>query len=444
MVTEGPLTATQIYEQITSGKGTPSLEAAQVGASQLTSRMVERAQRINALRAKTMSGWRGDAGDSAADATRPLVQAAADDAVHLKNAQTAVGAQMDAFGTAKNSVKPVPPEPPELGTDDVLNVLTGKGWDSYNTKVAGWQADSQANIDAFGAYHSASTANGGQMPAQYAQLADSGAPVSLSETADTRSTTNTDAGWTRNPRQPRLTAQDRQTGRDQVAKQETRNVTDQTRDPLTNRPQTPSQFQNQGRLPGSTDNTGNTHANSYVPKPVVPPAAQGGYEFGPTGQPVRNLTGTGTNWPGIGGFGPGTGTEYRPGTVTGTGTGTGAGTGTGTGTGIGTGTGTGRNTGIGPGGRSDQPGVRGPGNGTGARLPEERFPGANSARGSAGPRGANGTPMGAPMNGRGGKEEDREKKRAAYLRNPDPDETFGGFIEKPMPPVIGENRAKKQ
>ncbi|MFJ7210541.1 hypothetical protein [Amycolatopsis sp. NPDC098790] len=51
--------------------------------------------------------------------------------------------------------------------------------------------------------------------------------------------------------------------------------------------------------------------------------------------------------------------------------------------------------------------------------------------------------MGTPVNGRGGKEEDREKKNAPYLRNPDPDETFGGFIEKPMPPVIGENRPKK-
>ena len=51
-------------------------------------------------------------------------------------------------------------------------------------------------------------------------------------------------------------------------------------------------------------------------------------------------------------------------------------------------------------------------------------------------------PMGSPAGGRGGKEEDKEKKAAGYLRNPDPDETFGGFVEKPMPPVIGENRPK--
>ncbi|MEV7091867.1 PPE domain-containing protein [Amycolatopsis sp. NPDC051045] len=418
MATEGPLTAAQIYEQITGGKGVGSLADAQDSAGQLTNRMIERAQRINALRAKTMSGWRGSAGDSAADATLPLVQAAADDAVHLKNTQSAVGAQMDAYGTAKNSVKPVAAQPPELGSDDVLNAITGKGWDSYNTKVAGWQADSQANIDAFGAYHSASTANGEQMPARYAQLVDSGAPVEMTErTADTK-TGPTDTGeWARNPRQTQVPAQDRQTvrpGQNHVTNQ------DQTRN------QTQHQFQNQVRPPGST-NADNTHANSYVPKPVMPPAAQGGYDFGPTGQPVSNLTGNGTNWPGTGGFGPGTGGEYRPGT------GTGAGRGTSTGTGPG----------AGPGSRPNQPGMRGPGGSTGARLPEERLPGGNPARGSGGPRGAGGTPMGAPMNGRGGKEEDREKKKAPYLRNPDPDETFGGFIEKPMPPVIGENRAKK-
>src|SRR3569833_1952745 len=98
MVTEGPLTAAEIYEQITGGKGTQSLSTAQDAASQLTTRMVERAQRISALRAKTMSGWQGNAGEAAADATLPLVQAAADDAVHLKTAQTAVAAQLVVFG----------------------------------------------------------------------------------------------------------------------------------------------------------------------------------------------------------------------------------------------------------------------------------------------------------------------------------------------------------
>jgi hypothetical protein len=50
-------------------------------------------------------------------------------------------------------------------------------------------------------------------------------------------------------------------------------------------------------------------------------------------------------------------------------------------------------------------------------------------------------PMGAGA-GQGKKEEDKEKKAAAYLRNPDPDDTFGGTEEKPMPPVIGERQPR--
>lgn len=420
MATEGPLTAAQIYEQITGGEGAGSLGDAQDGASRLTDRMVERAQRISALRAKTMSGWRGRAGDAAADATLPLVQAAADDAVHLRNAQTAVGAQMDAFGTAKHSVKPVPPQPPELGIDDVRNVLAGRGWDSYSAKVSGWQADSQGNIDAFSAYHAASTDNGGRMPAQYAQLAGSGAAVSMT---DHTKAGPTDTGeWARNPNDSRVPAQDRQTvrpGQDrQVTKQATNqpNQTDQT----VNRPPNPGQVQQpfQPQTPPGQNDT--THANSYVPTP----AAQGGYVFGPTG-------GTGAGWSGSGSFsgdfGPGTGGGYA----------TGAGTGAGTEPGTGLGTNTGPVTGYRPG--TTPPGTRTPGNASGTRFPDERLPGTNPARPGAGSRGGNVTPMGTPVGGRG-KDEDREKKRAPYLQNPDPDETFGGFPEKPMPPVIGEKK----
>ncbi|MDS0132539.1 MULTISPECIES: PPE domain-containing protein [unclassified Amycolatopsis] len=424
MATEGPLTAAQIYEQITGGEGVGSLADAQDGARQLTTRMVERAQRINTLRAKTMSGWRGDAGEAAADATLPLVQAAADDAVHLQNAQSAVGAQMDAFGTAKYSVKPVSSQPPELGAEDVVRAISDHGWGSYHAKVARWQADSQANIDAFSAYHSASTSNGGQMPAQYAQLADSGASISMQTSGNKTGPTDT-GEWARNPRDTQVPSQDRQTvrpGQNRVTDGNQRQ-TQQDRQPRPNQVQAGNT--NTGTTISGTTHSGNTpsdatHANSYVPKPVLP-AAQGGYEFGPTGQPVSNLTGT--NWPG--GFGPGSGPYsgggYQPSPgMPGTSTGTGPGAGN----------------------KANQPGPRAPGSSTGARLPEERLPGANPLRGSAGPRGANGLPMGTPLAGRGGKEEDREKKKAPYLQNPDPDETFGGFTEKPMPPVIGEHKKR--
>ncbi|GLY41124.1 hypothetical protein Amsp01_071470 [Amycolatopsis sp. NBRC 101858] len=415
------MTAAEIFQQITGGEGTGSLADAHDSATQLTTRMVERAQRISSLRAETMSGWQGGAGNSAADATLPLVQAAADDAVHLETARTAVGAQMDAFGTAKNSVKPVAPQPPEITPVDVLHAINGDGLGSYTTKVAGWQADSQANIDAFSAYHSASGTNGGQMPAQYAQLAGSGAPVGMTTSRDDagRKAGPTDTGeWARKP---------------QVPAQQSRQTVQPGQSQVQNQNQTQNQFQNQNQVQNQVQQPSNpdsTHANSYVPKPVMPPAAQGEYQFGPTGQfggeSGGNAFGPGTGGYSGGGFGPGTG-----------GYGTNPGTGTGYRPGTGTGTGAGTGSGATPGSTMRSPGVS-----TGSRMPEERLGGAT--RGTPGARGANGMPMGAPANGRGGKEEDKEKKSAAYLRNPDPDETFGGFIEKPMPPVIGENRPKNQ
>lgn len=78
---------------------------------------------------------------------------------------------------------------------------------------------------------------------------------------------------------------------------------------------------------------------------------------------------------------------------------------------------------------------------SGAGMPGEGVAGrgAAGAAGSAGRGGANGMPM-APGAARGKGEEDKEKKAPAYLQNPDPDETFGGYTEKPMPPVIGEKK----
>ncbi len=339
---------------------------------------------------------------------------------------------MDAFGTAKNSVKAVAPAPPQITARDILHIFTGEGAGSYATKVAGWQADSQANIEAFGAYHSASTTNGVQMPAQYAQLADSGAPVSMTAPRDStpsKTAGPTDTGeWARNPKQPVVPSQQNR----QTVQPGQRPGQDQ----YTN--QTQNQFHNQVHQPG----TDNTHANSYVPKPVMPPAAaQGGYQFGPTGQPVSNLGDDYSFGPGGGGYtggfgndGYGSNTGYRPRTGTAPGTGTTPGTGRGTVPGTGPGTPGPRGTGTNPG-----TGQRGPGANTGARLPDERL-NSGPTRGATGARGANGIPMGGAMGGGRGKEEDREKKKAPYLQNPDPDETFGGFIEKPMPPVIGEKK----
>ncbi|MEU8413645.1 hypothetical protein AB0C24_12700 [Amycolatopsis japonica] len=413
----GPLTATQIYEQVTGGEGTGSLAKAQEDAFILASKHSDRLQRITALSQKTASGWQGGASEAAIAATRPLVDAAADDAMHVTIAQNAMTSQTDAFGTAKNSVKPVPPEQPAPTAEDVKAVMGG-GLVGYWSRVQGYQADSQHNIDTFASYHSASTANGDELPAQYAQLTDPGGSVTLDEGG---------AG------KPAVRGfGDGADGREHGTGEPYRGPSGPSGPSTPSGPSGPSApAPDSGPQPGQGPQPGphqpgaqqpddGTRANSHTPPqttPVVPPAAN--LDFGPTGKPSPTYStpgafppgyGPGTSGPGV--YGPG----GRPPAVPG-------------GPGV-----TGR-----PGGTGQQPGMGGR---SGAGMPGEGVAGRGTAgsAGAAGRGGANGMPMGAGA-GRGGKgEEDKEKKAPAYLQNPDPDETFGGDIEKPTPPVIGEKK----
>ncbi|EME60375.1 PPE domain-containing protein [Amycolatopsis decaplanina] len=417
-MTAGPLTAAQIYEQVTGGEGTGSLSEAQVRAFNLTQRHHERAQKLTALTQKTMAGWQGGASDAAADATKPVVEAAYDDAMHLAVAQSAISAQMDAFGMAKNSVKPVPPNPPEPTALDVLNQLTGKP--SYAEKAKGYQADSQHNIDTFATYHSASTSNGDELPAQYAQLTDPGGSVTLDEGGAGKPTAKGFGGSDgrdpgigepyRGPSGPGGPSAPAPGGAAESG-------------PQPGQPQ-PGQSYPGTHQPGVQQPDDGTRANSYTPPqttPVVPPAAN--LDFGPTGKPGPTYNQPGTFPPGYGPFGPGASGPGVPGTGA-------------------------KSPGV-PGGgfRGGVPGVPGgagqPGMGgrSGAGMPGEGVGGRGAAgtAGATGRGGANGMPM-APGAARGKGEEDKEKKAPAYLQNPDPDETFGGYTEKPMPPVIGEKK----
>ncbi len=425
---EGPLTAAEIYTQVTGGEGTGSLSEAQQGAYNLAKRHQDRMQRITALSQKTAAGWQGASSSAAVDATKPLVEASMDDAMHLARAQTAITSQMDAFGSAKNSVKPVPPSPPEPTAMDVLNQLVGKP--SYADKARGYQADSQHNIDTFASYHSASTSNGDELPAQYAQLTDPGGAVTLDEgKPSAKGFDDGSDGRERGIGEPyRGIGQPGAPGGPGSSApppgQSGPQPGQSGPQPDQGSPQPGHSGPHQWPQPGThlpTPDDG-TRANSYTPpqvSPVVPPAAH--LDFGPTGKPI---TPGGGQPPAFGPFGPGIGGSQGP--VSGPG---------------------GRTTG-GPGvpggfrgGVPGGPGQPGAGGRTGAGVPGGMVGGRGGAgtAGAAGRGGTNGMPM-APGAARGKGEEDKEKRAPAYLQNPDPDETFGGYLEKPMPPVIGEKK----
>ncbi|MFF5986180.1 hypothetical protein [Prauserella flavalba] len=430
MATEGPLTAAEIYEQITNGEGPGKLEAARDAATTLRHEFEASADMVAKLAGQIDSGWQGEGGSAAANAAWPLAKASDVDSKYLDIADRAVTDQISAFGTVSNSVVPVSADPPAITADDFVSFMQGEN--SYQAKLDQYNAESQANVQAFAAYHQASTANGETMPASYASLADLGAPVSL-----------IDSGTGREATAARDTAPAPIVGGVQRAPVTGGSVGSPQGTPIgsTATPigQTGSQT---GNTPDgdTSSNTGGTpaddgtHAAAYRPQPVNPPVtSQPDYQFGPTGKPINHLnTGTGPWAP------PNPYTGYAPAPGAGPRPGTGAGTGTGTGNGFA------RLPGATP-GTPGAPGQGGqvappPGRGTGAGIPGETAARCGTAPGTgANARGATGMPMGAVGGGRG-KEEDKERTPPAYLRNPDPDETFAGPVEKTTPPVLGERK----
>ncbi|RJQ79102.1 hypothetical protein [Amycolatopsis panacis] len=368
-------------------------------------------------------GFKGAASDEAvSNACVPLMQASMDDSVHLEVARTAANDQMAAFQTAKNSVKPVSAQQPELTGKDIMNTLTGWG-ESYATKVGNWKADSQHNVEVYAGYHGSSGTNSGRVPEQYAQLTDGGAPVSLAGADDP----GTHHGPGPGP------------GKDGVGGPGHGGPGTSVPGPIIEHGPGPGRQPVGGPPAGGPPPVGGppgrqpppdngTKKDSWTPPiytpgppvfqppagppmgppgglPVDPPGLYGGPPgFGPIGSAPGGSGAGGSGGGYRGGAGSAGGLGGEPGARGGSGTGSGAGAGARSGSGV--------------------PGESGP------------VRGGAAASGAAG---KNGTTMGGGMGAKGGKgEEDKEKKAASYLQEADPDGLFGGSDVKPTPPVIGE------
>ncbi|AXB46703.1 PPE domain-containing protein [Amycolatopsis albispora] len=425
----GPLNASQIYEQINGGPGTNWLVAAQESSVSLTSNLSERAQQIANLASKIQAGWTGEAGNNAANAALPLAKASLEDASLLAKAGSALEDQTSAFGTVKNSVVPVPPNKPELTSADVFEAITTGNWNSYNDKVGDWQAKSQQNIDAFAGYHATSMGNGDTMPSSFTPLVDPGASVSLAEAGGEKNAPpgggqpNGPTGGVGGGQPHPIGGGQPNTGQPNGSQ------------PNAGQPNVPAQG-----TPPAPNPTDNTKAAAYNPPttPKMPPTTPYLPPSGPTNPGVPTPVGAfNTN------FGPGA--NGQPGGTGRVGGGTGR-------------IGPGGQPGVGTGGQPGKPGApgpvaggpgrpavpgnpAGPGRMVGGGMPVE---GVAARGGAAGATGRPGAPGGAPMGGaapganRG--EEDKEHQRPDYLLGPDPDVLFGGDREKPVPPVIGETR----
>lgn len=150
-----------IWEKITTGPGTGSIQNGQAAASRLRGAYSERLTTIDALAKEMDAAWTGGGGEAAQNAgAHPLRVWMEDSNTKLNDSDKYLGEQNTAFTTVHAQVQEVPKDPPK---NNLLNAMTPWTTDTdrairdYNTK-------GQANVDAFNTYYKASNDNGQKMP----------------------------------------------------------------------------------------------------------------------------------------------------------------------------------------------------------------------------------------------------------------------------------------
>jgi hypothetical protein len=383
------MTPYEIYQKITSGPGTDTLQRAQHMTDVEAKAESRRGDLLNKLTGMIQDGWEGSASESAYGSTKPLVETADSRSVHLRFAQLYMQDQITAFGTAKNSVRPVTPAPPP--TNVLAEAVPWLGDLDSDTKA--YQNDAQNNITVFSAYDTASSTNGQRMPTEYPVYKDQGgAPdVVLADQPQAGSSSNATSGDSHSQSVsgvPSVPSGSTGTPSGGPASPQ------QGGHPITQGPQAPG---------------GSTSASSATPPPVYRPGT-GAYPQAPAAQGPSTVS---PNEP----FGPYGGTGYGPGSSYGRGYGGGSGYGGGYGARSGSGAG------VGAGGRSGAGPEGGPRAGAGAMPAEEalgrRAGAVGATRGGISGMGGMGAGHG------GGKDEDTEHERPSFLQEDDPEDIFG-------------------
>lgn len=403
MAFEEPLTATEIYEQVTSGEGPRKLAAAAEAATQLRRALADLAADVRAAADETDREWEGDAGSRAAVLAMPLALASETDGALLQGLDRTISDQITAFARVHDSVVPVPPQPPAPTKDDVIGSLLGD--DSYRERLQAYDRDATNNVAAFRSYHQASTANSDATPHRYSPLLSAEA-LTIRRTDPSATASDNAVG----PLPPAPPASEIES----AAELSHTRHSEHSDSPRTSTP-TPAGFPDRlTESVGTPTESGPAPARSGVtpaaahtsPSPVPAPPLSTGEAFG-SGRhgsilaPGQHPDAVATTDPHgrVGNPAP------RPIPSPGRGSG-----------------------GVGAGGPDDSGRSR-----SGTTSTPGTAPGV-SARSAAGmPTGATGRPSGGA---------DQERRRPAYLRDPDPDDTYKDPLPKTAPPVVGDNPSR--
>jgi hypothetical protein len=409
------LSPQQIYEQLTSGPGSLTLDNAQLKTQSEWGMEDDRARQIRKLGENIRRGWQGEASDAAFGAAQPLAEAALRGADNLNSAQDLLSRQSGSFHRAFNDVRPVPAQPPANPLGDMIPFET-----DIDREVKAYQADAQHNVQVFEGYDNASLYNETNMPKEYSNISQSGGTITVKPAGGDTGGDSGDPGDGRRERGPGGTG------------------------PGSGQPGNPG-----GGTPGGSPVGGPPPGGAPVggpgaggpgaggqqtsPSDVRPGPGVGGFPQSPaaSGQPGGGTAPPGGFFPG-GGF---PGSSGGPGGGTGGFGGRGGGGSTGGFGGRGGGAGAGGGGAGGPGARGPVPGA-GPGAGAGALAAEEAAVRRGGLAGS-GARGAGGMPMGGMGAGKGQGDEDEEHERKIMIESGGED-VFGSDVLT-APQVIGDD-----
>lgn len=420
-----------IWEKITTGPGTGSIQNGQAAASRLKGAYSDRLNTIDTLAKEMDAAWTGGGAEAAQNAgAHPLRVWMDDSGTKLTDSDKYLGEQNTAFTTVHAKVQEVPKDPPK---NNLLNAVTPWTTDTdrairdYNTK-------GQANVDAFNAYYKASNDNGQKMPT-YSALKGQQENVNVDNGKDGKKKPGGDDG--NGSGNGNGNGNGTGTGPGGVNMPGPGGVPS-----FPGQPNTPGGRFDPSQVPGFDDrsNTPGFDPSQVPGGKYTPPTIPGGGTYPtPNFDDGTHSSGyTPPKIPGAGGFGPGgSGGDFSiPGGGGGFGPGGSSGIGDPT---AGFGPGGGAGAGFGPGGSTGAAlpggagasgaGRGGMGAGGGAMGPG----GAGAGRGGATGMGGMGG-MGHGAKGQGGGDEERTSK---YLLGDDPNDIFG-TDELTAPPVIGE------
>ncbi|MFI5585132.1 hypothetical protein ACIA5G_08880 [Amycolatopsis sp. NPDC051758] len=420
-----------IWEKITTGPGTGSIQNGQAAAGRLKGAYQERLSTIDGLAKEMDAAWTGGGSEAAQNAgAHPLRVWMEDSGTKLTDSDKYLGEQNNAFTTVHAQVQEVPKDPPK---NNLLNAVTPWTTDTdrairdYNTK-------GQANVDAFNTYYKASNDNGQNMPA-YSALKGQQENVNIDDGKDGKKKPGDkdgngtdDGGGERDGGPgggpggvnmpgpggvPSFGGQPATPGGSFDPSKVPGGNYDPSKVPGFDPSQVPGGNYDPSKLPGGSNYTPPNFSDGTTSSGFKPSDLPGVPGFGPGGTP--NFSGGG----GGGGFGPGGSGGIGDPT---------AGFGPGGG-----GFGPGGSTGALPGGAGAGAGGMGRGGmgaGAGGAMGAG---GAGAGRGGSTGMGGMGG-MGHGAKGQGGGDEERTSK---YLLGDDPNEIFG-TDELTAPPVIGE------